>query len=179
VTESSLLLFIHSLSTPLLDDFFVVSHALGQRLVFISLVLLCTAVHLVRGDRRSALSWLLTGLLTLGLLELLKQGVGRPRPRLWPWIVSQAGGSFPSGHAMASASLYTLLAADGARARPSRRLLLYAAAALASLWLGLGRLYLGLHWPTDVVAGWAIGAALGILAARWLTGSARKSGPEA
>jgi undecaprenyl-diphosphatase len=57
--------------------------------------------------------------------------------------------------------------------------LLYAAAALASLWLGLGRLYLGLHWPTDVVAGWAIGAALGILAARWLTGSARKSGPEA
>jgi undecaprenyl-diphosphatase len=166
VSEASLLLSIHGVSHPLLDAFFLVSHALGQRQVFVGLVLFCTLVHLARGDRRAAILWLVTGLATMGLLEALKLATGRERPQLWPRLVPQGGGSFPSGHALASACLYTLLAAEGARRWRSSRFTLYSLAALGSLWLGLGRLYLGVHWPTDVLAGWLLGAILGVTAAR-------------
>ncbi len=164
--DADVLLWIHGLSHPLLDDLFLASHVLGQPPILGALLLAVTAVHAVRGDRRAALLWLATGLLTYCLLEGLKHAVGRPRPQLWPWLVTQQGGSFPSGHAMASACLYTLLAAEAARSWRSRRWVFYVLAALGSLWLGFGRLYLGLHWPTDVLAGWMIGAGMGIGAAR-------------
>jgi undecaprenyl-diphosphatase len=92
-------------------------------------------------------------------MEALKAVVARPRPALWPWLVPQAGFSFPSGHALAAASFYPVLAWEAGCVRPLRRRWFAVLAALGVLWLGLGRLYLGVHWPSDVLAGWALGAA--------------------
>jgi undecaprenyl-diphosphatase len=100
------------------------------------------------------LRWILIGVWTLALLQLLKLAVARPRPHLWASLIEVGGYSFPSGHALASATLYPLLAHEIGRGRR----LAYLIAGLGSVWLGLGRLYLGVHWPSDVLFGWGLGA---------------------
>ena len=129
--------------------------------------------HRVRGETAVANVWLGVGVSTYLLQEGLKRVVARPRPQLWPrletWppVAGSESFAFPSGHALAAATFYPLLAYVLARrtACPSRRAAVLVGALLA-LWIGLGRLYLGVHWPTDVLAGWALGATQAVVAMR-------------
>jgi undecaprenyl-diphosphatase len=91
---------------------------------------------------------------------LLKLGFDRPRPDLVPHGAMTYTSSFPSGHAMLAAATYLTLAAILARVEPRRKLKAYvlAVAVVLTLAVGLSRVYLGVHWPTDVLAGWAAGA---------------------
>lgn len=93
--------------------------------------------------------------------EGLKIGFNRPRPDLVAHIVETTSMSFPSGHAMLSAVTYLTLGALIARTQEKRRLRGYVlgAAILLTLIIGMSRVYLGVHWPTDVLAGWCLGAA--------------------
>lgn len=95
------------------------------------------------------------------LLKLLFQ---RARPDLVPHLVEVTSASFPSAHAMNSAVTYLTLAALLGRTFESRRvrIFLMTSALLLTLMVGLSRIYLGVHWPTDVAAGWIIGAAWAI-----------------
>jgi undecaprenyl-diphosphatase len=107
------------------------------------------------------------------LSTLLKRGFARPRPDLVPPSVLVHTASFPSGHAMLSAVVYLTLGALLARVQPQRRLKIYVLtlAVVLTVLVGLSRLYLGVHWPTDVLAGWIAGAAWALLAwcvAVWL-----------
>jgi undecaprenyl-diphosphatase len=107
------------------------------------------------------------------LSTLLKIGFDRPRPDLVPHGATVYTASFPSGHAMLSAVVYLTLGALLARVQPRRLLKLYllGLAILLTVAVGASRVYLGVHWPTDVVAGWAVGAAWALLcwaAALWL-----------
>lgn len=104
----------------------------------------------------------------------LKLGFDRPRPDLVPHLTTAYQTSFPSGHSMSSAATYLTLGAMMARVQPRRRLKIYflALAILIMLLIGVSRVYLGVHWPTDVLAGWAAGAVWALLcwiAAWWLT----------
>jgi undecaprenyl-diphosphatase len=95
------------------------------------------------------------------LSTALKLGFARPRPDLVPHGVRVYTASFPSGHAMLSAVTYLTLGALLARVQPQRRVkafLLGLAIALTVL-IGMSRVYLGVHWPSDVLAGWCGGAA--------------------
>jgi undecaprenyl-diphosphatase len=91
---------------------------------------------------------------------LLKRGYARPRPDLVPHESFVYTASFPSGHSMMSAVVYLTLGALLARVLPRRRmkLLVLACALGATALTGVSRVYVGVHWPTDVLAGWAIGA---------------------
>jgi undecaprenyl-diphosphatase len=92
---------------------------------------------------------------------LTKLGFDRPRPDLVPHGAVVYTASFPSGHAMLAAVTYLTLGALLARVQPQLRLKLYLiglATALTVL-IGVSRVYLGVHWPTDVLAGWTLGAA--------------------
>jgi undecaprenyl-diphosphatase len=90
----------------------------------------------------------------------LKLGVGRPRPDIVPHLVDVSDLSFPSGHAMLSAVTYLTLAAILSRAEQYRstRIFLMAAGIFMTLIIGLSRIYLGVHYPTDVLGGWCAGA---------------------
>jgi undecaprenyl-diphosphatase len=95
----------------------------------------------------------------VGLYDIVKPLVGRPRPPAAIWIGHYTGASFPSGHATQSAAFYAMLAIVlGAGLSSRRRAILWSAAALVVLIVGASRIYLAAHWLTDVLAGYALGA---------------------
>jgi undecaprenyl-diphosphatase len=105
---------------------------------------------------------------------LLKLGFDRPRPELVPHLTVAYQTSFPSGHSMSSAATYLTLGVMLARVQPRRRLKIYflALAIFIMVLVGFSRVYLGVHWPTDVLAGWAAGAIWALVCwalAWWLT----------
>lgn len=159
--EARLLQSVHAHASPFLDSVFAVSHQIGTVRFFALLVLTLALWHLGRGEAPLVRLWFLTGLSTLVVQEGVKLLVARPRPELWPRLFEVTGYAFPSGHALASATLYPLLALDLTRgAPPPRRALALGLAASLCLYIGIGRVYLGVHWPSDVLAGWALGLAL-------------------
>ena len=97
--------------------------------------------------------------------NLLKWIFVRARPDLVPHLVSVDSASFPSAHAMNSAVTFLTLGVLLSRTQTERRLKAYlmGTAIALTLIVGFSRVYLGVHWPTDVVAGWAVGAAWAIL----------------
>jgi undecaprenyl-diphosphatase len=109
---------------------------------------------------RSAL--LLVGAVVSGgiLSETLKLGFDRPRPDLVAHMAHATSSSFPSGHAMLSAVVYLTLGAVLVRLHDERRMktLIMTFAILITVLIGASRVYLGVHWPTDVLAGWIMGA---------------------
>jgi undecaprenyl-diphosphatase len=101
-----------------------------------------------------------------GCSELLKHLYGRPRPDLVPHGVYVYSASFPSGHSMLSATVYLTLAALIASLEPRRgaKILVFVTAVLVMVAVGVSRIYLGVHWPSDVLAGWCAGAGLALVA---------------
>jgi undecaprenyl-diphosphatase len=107
------------------------------------------------------------------LNSVLKASFGRQRPTVVPHLTDVQTLSFPSGHAMLSAIIYLTLGALLVRLEEKRRVKLYIllVAVTLTLLVGITRVYLGVHYPTDVLAGWVAGMVWAILcwlAARWL-----------
>ncbi|MEX0955942.1 MAG: phosphatase PAP2 family protein [Rhizobiaceae bacterium] len=109
------------------------------------------------------------------LSQVLKSLYDRPRPDIVEHLVVAHTASFPSGHATMSAVVYLTLAAlivrlvDDVRAR----VYVICVAVLVSVLVGMSRIYLGVHWPSDVAAGWALGVAWACLS--WLSVSALRA----
>jgi undecaprenyl-diphosphatase len=147
--------------------------ALGGFAVLTLVTLLATGYLVVLKKWGSALMLLAATLGGTALSEGLKVGFARPRPELVAHVVEATSGSFPSGHAMLSAVTYLTLGAMLACTQEKRRLKSYVigAAILLTLVIGASRVYLGVHWPTDVLAGWSLGAAWALVcwtAATWI-----------
>ncbi len=98
--------------------------------------------------------------------DLVKDSVARPRPTMDP-LVPAPGYSFPSGHTLTSTATYGLMAIVAWRSRLSlhARRLAVVAGVVIPLLVGLSRIALGVHWPTDVLAGWLMGTAFVALGA--------------
>jgi len=109
-------------------------------------------------------------------VTLLKAAFGRPRPGDDFAAFVAPGMSFPSGHATLSAIVFLTVAAllASTRTRAIERTYIVATAALMALFVGLSRVALGVHWATDVAAGWVVGAAWALA---WLLLALRLSRP--
>ncbi len=140
--------------------------ALGSTTVLSFLVLVATIFLWLAGRLRTAL--LLIGATTLGSLavEMIKALVSRSRPDLVGRLMEETSKSFPSGHAALSAIVYLTLATLLFPVLPDRRIRAFVlvVALVLTFSVGVSRVYLGVHWPSDVAAGWAFG---GVWAMLW------------
>jgi undecaprenyl-diphosphatase len=135
--------------------------ALGSVTVLSLIVVLVLALMLSLRRWSEALVVLVGAGGGVAISQGLKQVFGRERPELVYRAVEAANPSFPSGHAMLSAVVFLTLGALAARFAPLKRVkaLALGAAVLLSLLVGASRIYLGVHWTSDVLAGWSLGAA--------------------
>ena len=143
--------------------------ALGSIAVLTALSL--TAVGFLFLQNKKKLALFMLASVTGGLLlsTVLKHGFDRPRPDLVPHETYVMTASFPSGHSMLSAVVFLTLGGLLARYTKERRLKSYilTVSILATCIVGCSRVYLGVHWPTDVLAGWTAGSSWSLLC--WLT----------
>jgi undecaprenyl-diphosphatase len=167
------------LHRPWLDPLMVAITALGSRRVLTAFVVLLDVFLLFRRQARTAL--LLAGIgLTAMLLDTgMKELVQRPRPEVVrPLVPVPADWSFPSGHALGSTAVYVsaALLLTVAPVRRRLRVLTLIAALLLAFLIGFSRLYLGVHYVTDVVGGWVAGLALALFGL-WMEERGRREPP--
>lgn len=159
--DRPVLLFLHGHATPLLDQVMPIVTLLGSRGSMLAVDVLVLLVLLGRRRWASALFWGLAAS-GAGLIELgMKHVFGRIRPSLWPSVTPETTFSFPSGHAVGSAAFVVALAVLAWRTRWRWPVVLAGSLFVAAV--GLSRLYLGVHYPSDVLASW-------MLALAWVLG---------
>lgn len=152
VGDQRLLRWAHAHSSPLLDRLAVGLTTVGGPAPMLAVAAALLALLWWRGPRRAAGFFLLGVGGAMLLNVLVKLAFGRPRPALWVSILPATFYSFPSGHAMGSAAVAAALGFLLARSR--WRWALWLGGGLFTLAVGWSRVYLGVHYPSDVLAGW-------------------------
>jgi membrane-associated phospholipid phosphatase len=155
--DKTVLLWIHQFANPVLDTVMLNVTRLGNPTTVVFIALITLAVLWGRRYYQEAKIFLLNGLGGAILSYGLKLVFSKSRPQLWNSPISETSYSYPSGHALGSMVLYGFLAYLLATAYPKYAKVFYCIAAILIILIGLSRLYLGVHWPTDVIAGYGVG----------------------
>ncbi|MBU0278573.1 phosphatase PAP2 family protein [Gemella sp. zg-1178] len=152
---------------------------MGGSLFLTILVLVVCLILILKKELKLAIFLAMSSLLGAFFLNrILKYIFARPRPYSDSYIenlISVKGYSFPSGHAMASAIIYILLAYILTKNIKNKKIILfiYSLAIIFSLFICFTRIYLGVHYPTDLIAGFSMGLSWAILSIliykRWLS----------
>ncbi len=156
--------------------------ALGGTTV-LALVLVIVIGYLALEHRYDAILLIVVATAGGGVLsELLKWWFARKRPEIVPHLVNVGSASFPSGHSLLAVVTYLTLGAllAGVVARRRTRMYCIVVSLVLALLIGLSRVYLGVHYPTDVLAGWSAGLAWALpcwLVARYLQHRGRVKPP--
>jgi membrane-associated phospholipid phosphatase len=159
--------------TPALNSVMHVVSFLGRTVVLAVLAACVVEWLLVRRRRRHAVLVAITTLGAALLVLVLKHLVTRARPPVADRLMTETSWSYPSGHSLGSAAVLGAIAvAVGARiVRHLYRVLVAVATVSLVVAIGVSRVYLGVHWPSDVLAGWLVGGVwLGfchVLTSRW------------
>lgn len=140
--------------------------ALGGFTVLTLITVAAVAVLLVYRRYRQASVFAATVVIAQVIAETIKATVGRPRPVFVTQYDLVASTSFPSGHSMMAPAVYFTLATiiAAGELRPAARWLLMVGSIFIVAAVGVSRVYLGVHWPTDVIAGWSLGSAIALMA---------------
>lgn len=155
--DSSILLWINARASPVLDQFFITLTDLGGATFIAALTAVIVAFLIYKKLYYKALL-MLTAVGGAAVLNLILKGVfERARPDLWAHLVTEDSFSFPSGHAMASSIFAFAIIAVlwGSKWQP----LAVGLGIIYIFLVGFSRLYLGVHFPTDILAGWAVSLA--------------------
>jgi undecaprenyl-diphosphatase len=141
----------------------------GSPLVVIPAAIFVFGFAMRRRDYRACLVLVIEAAISETLLVLLKDTFERARPTLFGHLVLPSY-SFPSGHALAAVAVYGSLGIVLTRLIPARRRIFEIGCPILISMIGLSRVYLGVHWPTDVLAGFAAGGFLVLAGAITLDG---------
>lgn len=167
--------WVHGLDTPTLDsvmDFFSsVGSFDAASCLAVGVLVWCW----IRKDHAALVGLLGVQIIDKSLHRILRDIFERPRPAIFQETATLRSYSFPSGHAIAAVATYGMIAVVVGRLAPRLKKWLYGAAAILALLIGLSRIYLGVHWFTDVVAGYAVGAAVLFAGISWLEAHPAKS----
>ncbi len=150
---------VHSMASPLITSFFIGVSFLGSPGFLIGVGVIVISLFFYFGWRRAAVLFLVTMAGEVILNLILKNNYARPRPEPFFDYALPSSFSFPSGHALGSFCFYGILAwiissrLENLAAKRSLR----AAAAVLVFFIGVSRIYLGVHYPTDVLAGFVTG----------------------
>jgi undecaprenyl-diphosphatase len=159
--DDAVLHWIAAHQVPWLVDTMAELTMLGTGLVVTTIVAVSALFLWLTRHKYSAVLLLVATLGGIALNNVLKAGFDRPRPQVITWGTHVLTSSFPSGHAMSAAVVYGTIAYLAARLERrmwTRVLTLMMAAALIAL-IALSRMYLGVHYPSDVLAGVLVGFA--------------------
>jgi membrane-associated phospholipid phosphatase len=159
---------IHDHSSPGLDAAMrLITHGGDSIIVIMVTLVLAWFLFEHHRRRRESLAILLAMASGFALSNLFKLVIQRERPAFWELIARPQTYSFPSGHAMVSMAVYGSAAYLLETAFPRYRWVFRILAAVLILLIGASRVYLGVHWPSDVLAGFVAGLALVIAIAYW------------
>ncbi len=152
--DTQLMWQVHQFANPVYDQVAITLNYLGGMPTAIILTLLLIG-HASFTKSKNALFILISIVGSTSISWLLKWLVDRTRPMLWPRLVQDYGASFPSGHSVYAAAFACILILLYWRTKWR-----FAVSGLALTWMfcmGLSRVYLGVHYPSDVLGGWALG----------------------
>jgi len=157
--QESILLFFQNIANPFLDSFFELITMLGEKNILIAVIVWI----FWNIDKKKGFLLSFTLLFSLFLNVVLKVAIHNPRPfEIIPEIVGKriqtaTGYSFPSGHTQGATTFYMVLSFL------IKKRWACVTAVIISLFVALSRLYLGVHWPLDVIGGLLAGAAVAII----------------
>jgi undecaprenyl-diphosphatase len=161
VFDETVLRYVETHHSPFLDRAMLEITFLGTGLIVMTIVLVSGMFLWLTKHKHSALLLIVATAGGMLLNGLLKAGFDRPRPQVFEWAQHTVSSSFPSGHAMSAATVYMTVAYLAARLQRRRlsRILTLLAATIVVVLIAVSRLYLGVHYPSDVAAGITIGIA--------------------
>jgi undecaprenyl-diphosphatase len=157
--DDAVLRWIGARRAPSLDAVMLEVTSLGTASVVAMVVGVAALFLWLNKHKHSAILLIVATIGGVLLNNLLKYGFERPRPDIIPWVAKATFYSFPSGHAMSATVVYSTVAYLAARLQRTfaARFSIMAIAALVILLICVSRLYLGVHYPSDVIAGVIIG----------------------
>ena len=157
--------------TPALNGFMVGVTTLGSAIFLAPLIIVTLVTLMVRRDLRGVVHLIVASLGTWPLESVTKGLVARARPTEVEPVVKVTGFSYPSGHSLATAAVcltIALIVSSHLRARATKAALVAGASALVVL-VGLSRVYLGVHYPSDVLSGISLGTSWALMLAAAVT----------
>ncbi len=155
--DKTILLWIHQFANPTWDNIMLNITKIGNPTTVVTITIITFGILWWKRYRKEATIF---GIHALGGAILsygLKLSFSKPRPQLWQQLITETSYSYPSGHALGSMVLYGFIAYLLASHYPKQSKIIYTFAVILIGAIGLSRLYLGVHWPTDVIAGYGVG----------------------
>ncbi|MBN3886535.1 MAG: phosphatase PAP2 family protein [Nostoc sp.] len=155
--DTTFLLWLHQFANPNLDNLMLFITNLGNPRTVVIVAGATVLLLWWQRYREEAKFFVLACLGGLILNTGLKLFFSKPRPELWHRLISEKSFSFPSGHALGSMVLYGFIAYELATHYPLFTKVIYSLTVILIAAIGISRLYLGVHWPTDIIAGYGVG----------------------
>ncbi len=155
--DTTFLLWLHQFANPSLDNLMLFITNLGNPTTVTIIAGVTFLLLWWRRYREEAKIFVLVCLGGVILNTGLKLFFSKPRPELWHRLITEKSFSFPSGHALGSMVLYGFIAYELATHYPQFAKVIYSLTIILIAAIGLSRLYLGVHWPTDIIAGYGVG----------------------
>lgn len=155
--DTAWLYWLHGYANPSLDAVMLTITQLADASVVVVIVAVTLGILCWHNHRSEAKFFALACLGALILNSGMKLFFAKPRPHIFPSLISETSFSFPSGHALGGFVMYGFLAYLLSSRFPKFSKLIYTLAVFAIAAIGLSRIYIGVHWPTDIIAGYGVG----------------------